>query len=132
MEHDIGALVERLDQLERENSRIRRSARLMKIVMAPAIAFCIAISSVPQALSKDGGRKEINVQQINLVSAGGKVLASLGTTADGNLLTFFDSSGKKTLTIGNSADGTFAGLATWDGNSIFPGRRQIPDLVRRS
>jgi hypothetical protein len=121
MEHDIGALVERLDRLERENSRIRRSVRLMKLAIAPAIAFCIAISAVPQALSKDSGRKEISARQINLVSEGGAVLASLGTTADGNVLTFFDSSGRKTMTIGDSADGTFAGIATYDGNSIFAG-----------
>jgi hypothetical protein len=83
--------------------------------------FCIAISAVPQALSKDSGRKEISARQINLVSEGGAVLASLGTTADGNVLTFFDSSGRKTMTIGDSADGTFAGIATYDGNSIFAG-----------
>jgi len=121
MEQDIEPLMERLDRLERENSRIRRSARWMKFIMAPAIAICIAISSVPQALSKGPSLKEISAQQINLVGDGGRVLASLGTTTDGTVLTFFDSSERKTLTIGNSADGTFAGLATYDGNSIFAG-----------
>ncbi len=62
-----------------------------------------------------------NVQQLNLVNGSNTVLASLGTTSDGNVLTFFDSSGKKTMTLGNSADGTDTGLATWDGNSIYPG-----------
>jgi hypothetical protein len=65
-----------------------------------------------------------NVQQLNLVNGSNQVLASLGTTTDGNVMTFFDSSGNKTMTFGNKADGTFTGLATYDGNSIFPGTGQ--------
>jgi len=70
-----------------------------------------------------------NVQQLNLVDPSNNVLASLGTTADGNVLTFFDSSGNKTLTVGNSADGTSTGVATWDGNSILPGTGQFPRVT---
>jgi hypothetical protein len=62
-----------------------------------------------------------NVQQLNLVNGSNSVLASLGVTSAGNVLTFYDSSGKQTLTLGNSADGTSTGLTTWDGNSILTG-----------
>jgi len=62
-----------------------------------------------------------NVQQLNLVNASNQVLASLATTSDGNVLTFFDSSGKKTITLGNDAKEDSAALETWDGNNIIPG-----------
>lgn len=115
-------LSERLERLEQENSRIRRSARLTKIVFAAMGALFAGVATVPLANSKPpNGVPVVNAQQINLVNTSGKVLASLGTTADGNVLTFFDPSGKKTLTVGNSADGTSTGVATWDGNSILPG-----------
>jgi hypothetical protein len=63
-----------------------------------------------------------NVQQLNLVNASNQVLATLGSNAtDGTFLAFFDPSGNVTLGIGNTADGTGAGMSTYDGNSIFPG-----------
>jgi hypothetical protein len=62
-----------------------------------------------------------NVQRLNLVNGSNTVLASLGVTSDGNVLTFYDSSGKKTVTFGNSADGTQTGMTTWDGNGILAG-----------
>ncbi len=61
------------------------------------------------------------VTQLNLVNGSNQVLASLGTTSNGNLLTFFDSSGKITTTVGNSADGNATGITTWDGNSVLAG-----------
>ena len=62
-----------------------------------------------------------NVQQLNVVDSGNNVLATLGTSSFGHGLTFFDSSGNVTLILGNTADGTAAGLALFDGNNIIPG-----------
>ncbi len=63
----------------------------------------------------------ISVQQFNLVDAHNNVLASLGQTSNGTVLTFFDSSGKATLTVGNNTQANFEGMVAWDGNSIIPG-----------
>jgi len=63
----------------------------------------------------------LTVQKLNIVNGSNKVLASLGPTADGNVLTFFDSGGNKTLTIGDSADETAVGATAWDNNKIISG-----------
>ena len=55
------------------------------------------------------------------MNASGTVLATLGPTTDGNVLTFFDSTGKKTLTVGNNANQSAANLTTWDGNVVIAG-----------
>jgi hypothetical protein len=121
MYQDTHTLDERLERLERENSRMKRSARLMKIMMASAIALC-AVFSVPRVESKQvTGVPVLSAQEIDLVNAGGTVLASLAPTSDGNVLTFFDSSGKKTLTLGDNTNQSFAGLVTWDNNKVIPG-----------
>lgn len=130
MEQETQMLVERLDRLEQENSRIKRSARLTKVMLASMGALFAGVASAPLALSKPpAGVPVVNAQQFNLVNASGKVLATLGTSTDGNNLTFFDSAGKKTVVIGNSADGTFAGMATYDGNSIIPGTGQYRTTI---
>jgi len=122
MDQAIQALSERLERLERENSRIKRTVQLMKIAMASAVALCLAIFSVPKVQSKHiTGQPLISAQQIELVDASGRVLASLGPTSDGNVLTFFDSAGKKTMTLGDNATECFAGLTTWDNNNVIPG-----------
>jgi hypothetical protein len=53
-------------------------------------------------------------------------MASLGPTADGNVLTFFDSGGSKTLTVGNNATETGAGTTAWDNNKIIPEGTGVP------
>ena len=96
----------------------------MKIWSSIAFAVLIAFGTGPFAstvLAKKKPAALLEAQQIDLVTWTGQVLASLGTTKEGNALIFFDPSGKQTLFLGNSADGTATGLATDDGNSIFPG-----------
>jgi hypothetical protein len=118
-------LEQRLERLERENSRIKRSARLLKIAIASTVALCAVTLSVPWATGAGPILKVVSTQQLNLVNASGRVLASLGATSDGNVLTFFDSSGKKTLTFGNNANETLAGAAAWDNNNIIPGTGKV-------
>lgn len=88
--------------------------------MASAIALCMAIFSVPKVQSSPS-LKLISAQEIDLVDGSGNVLASLGHTSDGNVLTFFDSTGKKTLTLGDAANESAAGLTTWDNNKVIAG-----------
>ena len=130
MEQETQMLVERLDRLEQENFRIKRSARLTKIMLASMSAMFAAVASVPLALSKPpAGVPVVNAQQINLVNTSGQVLAALGPTSDGNVLTFFDNAGKKTLTLGNNPQENLSGIAFWDGNSIIPGTGKVRVIV---
>jgi hypothetical protein len=124
MDQATQTLSERLERLERENSRIKRSARLMKIAMASTVALCAATYSVPWATGAPS-LKVLSTQQLNIVNGSGRVLASLGLTSDGNVLTFYDSLGKKTLTFGNNANETLAGAAAWDNNNVIPGTGKI-------
>ena len=64
----------------------------------------------------------LTVQKLNIVDASNRVRASIGSTSDGNVLTFFDSAGGKTLTIGNNATETGVGTTAWDNNKIIPGK----------
>jgi hypothetical protein len=116
-----GNLEERFEGMTRRLERAERTNRTMKIWGSIAFATLIAFGSGPFASAAKPKTKKIEAEEIDLIAPGGQILASLGTTKDGNVLTFFDSSEKKTLTLGNSADGTQTGLLTWDGNSIFPG-----------
>jgi hypothetical protein len=124
MDQATQTLSERLGRMERENSRIKRSARLIKIAMASTVALCVATYSVPWATGAPT-LKVLSTQQLNIVNASGRVLASLGLTSDGNVLTFYDSSGKKTLTFGNNANETLAGAVAWDNNNVVPGTGRI-------
>jgi hypothetical protein len=47
----------------------------------------------------------------------------------GNVLTFFDNAGKKTLTIGNNPQENLSGIAFWDGNSIISGTGKVRVIV---
>jgi hypothetical protein len=115
---------ERLEEMGRRLERAERGNRAIKIWSSIAFAALIAFGSGPFAstvIAKNKVTKKIEAEEIDLVTPTGQVLASLGSTSDGTGLVVFDSSGKKTLSVGNSADGTGTGLATFDGNSIFPG-----------
>jgi len=124
MDQSTQTLSERLERLERENSRIKRSERLMKIAMVLIVSLCAATFSVPWATGAPI-LKLLSTQQLNIVNASGTVLASLGQTSDGNVLTFYDSTGKKTLTFGNSANETLAGALAWDNNKVIPGTGKV-------
>lgn len=63
----------------------------------------------------------LTVQRVNIVDASNKTLTSVGPTSDGNVLTFFDSGGHKTLTVGNNASESAAGATAWDNNKVIPG-----------
>jgi hypothetical protein len=111
---------ERLEEMGRRLERAEQANRAMKIWSSIAFAVLIAFGS-GQLATGAPSLKLLSAQQINLVNGSGRVLASLGTTSDGNVITFFDSAGKKTLTCGDNANESFAGCATWDNNKVIPG-----------
>ena len=119
---------ERLEEMVRRLERAERGNRAIKIWGSIAFAGLITFGSGPFAstvLAKKKPPTLLEAQQIELVSASGQVLASLGSDSNGTGLTVFDSSGNRTLLVGNSADGTATGIATFDGNSIFPGTGKV-------
>jgi hypothetical protein len=119
MDSQICALTERVARLEKSN-------RAMKVIFAVAILFTAAMTSTPKLLAKtvkkmaalDAGT--ITAQQIILVNGNGQKVAWLGSAPGGAGLVFFDSTGKTVLALGET--GASAGLATYDGNSILPGK----------
>lgn len=117
---DRRALIERLERLERQNRRLGRSYRMMKFITLGAIMLCASLASIPTARSGKI-RTLIEARSFDLVDSSGKVLASWGPTSDGVVLTFFDSAGKKTLTLGNDANESLTGLLTWDNNNVVGG-----------
>jgi hypothetical protein len=119
---------QRLEEMGRRLERAERGNRAIKIWGSIAFAAMITFGSGPFAstvLAKKKPPTLLEAQQIELVSVSGQVLASLGSDSNGTGLTIFDSSGKRTLSVGNSADGTSTGIATFDGNSIFPGTGKL-------
>jgi hypothetical protein len=93
----------------------------MKILLASSIVVGAAAISVPRALSVTSP-PVLKATGFTLVDTSGRVRASLGLTSDGNVLTFFDSTGKKTLTLGNDPAETAAALIAWDGNKVIAGK----------
>jgi hypothetical protein len=59
----------------------------------------------------------LTVQTLNVVDSSNHTVATLGKNANGNQLTFFDAGGNKTMTLGNNANESFTGLATFDNNN---------------
>jgi hypothetical protein len=119
MKEDL--LVERIERLELENSKFRRSAWISKLTLAAVAGLVAMVATLPKVSARTGGPSALSARQINLVNATGQVLASLGVTKDGTVLTFFDSLGQKTLTLGNNATESLTGLVTWDNNKVIPG-----------
>jgi hypothetical protein len=117
---DQPGLIERLERLERHNLRLKRSLRAMKLVIVASVATCAAVSTIPLVQSASVP-VSISAQHIYLRRADGRLLAALAPSADGNVLTFFDHAGHKTVTVGNNGNESAAGLSTWDGNNVIVG-----------
>jgi hypothetical protein len=116
---------ERIEGMARRLERAERANRTMKIWGSIAFATLIAFGSGPFASAAKPKTKKIEAEEIDLIAPGGHILATLGVSSAGTGLVFFDSAEKKTLFLGNGADGTSTGLATLDGNSIFAGTGQV-------
>ncbi len=68
-----------------------------------------------------GMASTLTVQTLNVVDTNNHTIATLGKTATGNHLTFFDASGNRTMTVGNNVNESFTGLATFDNNNVIAG-----------
>jgi hypothetical protein len=131
------SLVERLERIERENTRFRRSTRIMKILLASTIALVATIVSVPKVHSilLPG---IVTAREFDLLSPSFHVTAKLQTLRNGPNLTFYDNSGKIVADVGwvNDSTSAQAGLSVFDGNSVLAGngvaRAEVGFTARRS
>jgi hypothetical protein len=116
------SLVERLEQLERENMKFRRSARFMKLLVSSLIAITVAGISIPIAhsITVPG---PLGASEFDLLGPGLRITARLHTLRNGPNLTFYDNSGKIVADVGwvNDSTSAQAGLSVFDGNSVLAG-----------
>lgn len=115
-------LVERLERLERENMKFRRSARFMKLLVSSLIAITVAGISIPIAhsITVPG---PLGASEFDLLGPGLRVTARLHTLRNGPNLTFYDNGGKAILDVGfvNDSTSTQAGMTVFDGNAGLAG-----------
>jgi hypothetical protein len=126
MESQICALTERVTRLEKSN-------RAMKKILAVAVLAMVAMNSTPQLMAKT--RKmgaldatsvtagSVTTTQLNLVNSAGQLVAVLGTSGSSAGLVFLDETEKWLLALGTNNNGskTTAGLVLFDGNQALPG-----------
>jgi len=113
-------MLRRIEHLERSN-------RAMKFIALGAIVASVALNAIPALALFPHGPKAVDAQSYNLVTAKGVLVATLGQTANGGYLAFFDAKGKPEMLVGAgapvSSDATAKslGVAVYDGNALFPG-----------
>ncbi|MFA5032550.1 MAG: hypothetical protein WC614_05975 [bacterium] len=89
---DIGALLQRVDRLERENLTAVRQVKLMKLA---GLAVVLGIAVILFCGAKTSNNKVIEAQEFRVVDRNGKSHAILGILRDGNPeLVFWDENGQ--------------------------------------
>src|SRR5260370_7824170 len=105
---------------------MERSNRVIKFITAAAIVVVAAMPSDNGAMFPHGP-KQIDAQRFNLVSPGGKLLATIGQGVNGGFLEFFDTKQNVEMLVGTSGVGAPSmGVAMFDGNAILPGPGHTP------
>jgi hypothetical protein len=114
------------EQLIRRVERLERQSKFIKIVNAIVLAAFVAMAEfpIPSALSKPAPGP-VNATQVNLFSTNGSLLARLGNSANGGVLTFFDQGGNKTVQVGMGPTSSMAGLTVFDGNALNGGTGKL-------
>ncbi|HVN30000.1 MAG TPA: hypothetical protein VMT64_15995 [Candidatus Binataceae bacterium] len=114
------AMLRRIERLERSN-------RALKFVVLGALVVSVALNAFPAMSSVfPHGPKQTDAQRFNLVSPKGVLLATLGQTANGGYLSFYDAKGHLEMNLGagapdaNHPTNTSVGLAIYDGNALLP------------
>ena len=117
------AIVETMETVLQRIERLERANRVMKFVALGAVIACIALNAGPALSAFPHGPKRIDAETFNLVSPKGALLATLTQGVNGGYLAFFDPNGKAEMLVGTSASASVksVGMATYDGNALFPG-----------
>jgi hypothetical protein len=129
-ESTIETMLSRIEHLERAN-------RLMKFIALGAILGCIALNAVPAFSTVfPHGPARVDAESYNLVSPKGVLLATIGQTANGGYLAFYDAKGKPEMTVGNGApiagspNNNSLGVAIFDGNQVLTRTDGKPGVAR--
>lgn len=111
----------------RRIERIERSNRAMKFIALGAVIISVAFNAFPAMSSVfPHGPKQTDAERFNLVSPKGALLATLGQTANGGYLSFYDAKGNLEMNLGAGAPdatnptNTSIGVAIYDGNALLP------------
>jgi hypothetical protein len=117
-----------MESMLRRIEHLERSNRAMKFIALGAIVASVALNTLPARSAKyRPGPNAIDAQSFNLVSSKGVLLATLGQTANGGYLAFFDGKGKPEMLVGTGAPvasdvtAKSVGVAIYDGNALFSG-----------
>ncbi len=115
-EATIETMLQRIERLERAN-------RVMKFIALGAVVVCIALNAGPALSAFPHGPKAVDAESFNLVSPKGVLVATLAQGVNGGYLAFFDPKGKAEMLVGTSTSASVksVGVATYDGNALFPG-----------
>ena len=129
-ESTIETMLSRIEHLERAN-------RAMKFIAIGAVLACIALNAVPAISSVfPHGPKRVDAESYNLVSPKGVLLATIGQTANGGYMAFFDANGNAEMNVGNGApiagspNNRSIGVAIFDGNQVLTRSNGTPGVAR--
>jgi hypothetical protein len=129
-ESKIETMLSRIEHLERAN-------RAMKFIAIGAVLVCIALNAVPAMSSIfPHGPVRVDAESYNLVSPKGVLLATIGQTANGGYLAFFDAKGKPEMQVGTGApipgspNNNSLGIAIFDGNAVLARTDGKPGVAR--
>ena len=116
-----------MDSMMRRVERLERSNRALKFLALGAVVASVALNAIPARAVFPHGPKAVDAESFNLVSAKGVLLATLGQTANGGFLAFYDAKGKPEMLVGTGApvpsdtSAKSLGVAIFDGNTLFSG-----------
>ncbi len=108
------ALGHRLDELERDNRRLRRYTTMMLVVVALVLGLGAALVFYSGRMGLPGSPQTVSAQQFILRDAKGAVRGGWGTTEDGSVrLSLNDARGRQRVRLSLLEDGS-AGLSFAD------------------
>jgi hypothetical protein len=108
------ALGHRLDELERDNRRLRRYTTIMLVVIALVLGLGAALVFYSGRMGLPGSPQTVSAQQFVLRDAKGAVRGAWGTTDDGTVrITLNDAKGRQRVRLSLLDDGS-AGLSFAD------------------
>jgi hypothetical protein len=111
MNNDIGALLQRVDRLERENLTAVRQVKLMKLA---GLAVVLGIAVILFCGAKTPNNKVIEAQEFRVVDENGKTRANLAIINGEPKLSFQDKNGNLRAKLGLLAENPI--LALYDEN----------------
>jgi hypothetical protein len=126
-----------LETMLRRIEYLERSNRALKYLALGAVFVAVGLSAFPAMSSVfPHGPKQFDAQRFNLVSPKGVLIATIGQTANGGYMSFYDAKGNLEMNLGAGAPdavhpaNTSVGMAIYDGNALLPRDDANPGVAR--